>query len=44
VDRSGRKPGGAVELWTMPGGGHAPNLSDAFPKAALDLLVAHPRP
>ena len=41
---SGCKPGGAVELWTIPGGGHGPNLSDAFPKAALDFLAAHPKP
>ncbi|HEY7969597.1 MAG TPA: alpha/beta fold hydrolase [Candidatus Limnocylindrales bacterium] len=41
---SGCKPGGAVELWTIPGGGHAPNLSDAFPTATLDFLVAHPKP
>jgi len=44
TERSGCKPGGAVELWMIPGGGHAPNLSDAFPKAALDFLAAHPRP
>jgi polyhydroxybutyrate depolymerase len=41
---SGCRPGGAVELWTIPGGGHAPNLSEAFPKAALDFLAAHPKP
>src|SRR4029079_443293 len=44
TERSGCKPGGAVELWTIPGGGHAPNLSDAFPKDALDFFAAHPKP
>jgi hypothetical protein len=24
---TGCKPGGAVELWTMPGGGHDPTIS-----------------
>jgi polyhydroxybutyrate depolymerase len=40
----GCRPGGAVELWTIPGGGHAPTTSDAFPSAALDFLAAHPKP
>jgi polyhydroxybutyrate depolymerase len=38
------RPGGAVELWTIPGGGHAPNISTAFPAAVLDFLAAHPKP
>ena len=41
---AGCRAGGAVELWTMPGGGHAPNISDAFPKAVLDFVEAHPKP
>jgi polyhydroxybutyrate depolymerase len=41
---SGCKPGGAAELWTVPGGGHNPDLSDAFPGAVLDFLEAHPKP
>jgi len=41
---TGCRPGGAVELWTMPGGGHAPNISEAFPKAVLDFVEAHPKP
>ena len=42
--RSGCKAGGAVELWTIPGGGHAPSISAGFPTAALDFLAAHPKP
>jgi poly(3-hydroxybutyrate) depolymerase len=38
------QPGGASELWTIPGGGHGPNLSEAFPGAVLDFLEAHPKP
>jgi poly(3-hydroxybutyrate) depolymerase len=41
---SGCRPGGAVELWTIPNGGHGPDLSDAFPAAVLDFFEAHPRP
>ncbi len=41
---TGCRPGGAVELWTMPGGGHGPNLSESFPKAVLDFFEAHPKP
>jgi poly(3-hydroxybutyrate) depolymerase len=45
VDRwSGCRQGGGVELWTIPGGGHAPTLSNAFPDALLDFLEAHPKP
>jgi polyhydroxybutyrate depolymerase len=38
------RPGGAVELWTIPGGSHAPTISSSFPDAALDFLAAHPKP
>jgi len=41
---SGCQPGGAVELWTIPNGGHVPNISAAFPDAVLDFLEAHPKP
>jgi polyhydroxybutyrate depolymerase len=41
---TGCQPGGAVELWTMPNGGHVPTISVAFGKAALDFLEAHPKP
>jgi polyhydroxybutyrate depolymerase len=41
---TGCKPGGAVELWTIPGGGHVPAISSAFGAAVLDFLEAHPKP
>jgi polyhydroxybutyrate depolymerase len=41
---TGCKPGGAVELWTVPGGGHDPTISASFPDAVLDFLQAHPKP
>lgn len=45
VTRStGCKPGGAAELWTVPGGSHDPNISESFPAAVLDFLEAHPKP
>ena len=36
--------GAAVEMWTMPEGVHAPKISNAFPGAVLDFLLAHPKP
>jgi len=41
---SGCRPGGGVELWTVPGGPHGPTLSPAFPGAVLGFLLAHPKP
>jgi len=41
---TGCRPGGAAELWTIPGGGHGPDISDAFPGAVLDFFEAHPKP
>lgn len=41
---SGCKPGGAVELWTIPGGSHVPTISDEFADAVLDFFEAHPKP
>lgn len=41
---AGCRNGTVVQLWTIPGGGHAPTISNAFPDAALDFLVAHPKP
>jgi polyhydroxybutyrate depolymerase len=41
---TGCKPGGAVELWTIPGGSHVPAISSAFGAAVLDFLEAHPKP
>jgi hypothetical protein len=31
-------------LWTIPGGGHVPDISTAFADAVLDFLLAHPKP
>jgi polyhydroxybutyrate depolymerase len=33
-----------VELWTMEGGEHAPNLSANFGPAVIDFLLSHPKP
>ena len=41
---AGCREGGAAELWTIPGGGHGPDISDAFPGAVLDFFEAHPKP
>ena len=41
---TGCKPGGAVELWTIPIGSHVPTISSAFGGAVLDFLEAHPKP
>ncbi len=41
---TGCRPGGAAELWTIPGGSHAPDISAAFPAAVLDFFEAHPKP
>jgi polyhydroxybutyrate depolymerase len=37
-------PGGHVELWTIPGGSHVPNLSTSFAADVIDFLMAHPKP
>jgi polyhydroxybutyrate depolymerase len=37
-------PGGAVELWTINGGGHIPTLSTSFAPKVIDWLLAHPKP
>ena len=41
---SGCQPGGAVELWKIPGGGHVPELAPTFADAVVDFLFAHPKP
>ncbi len=33
----------AVELWTIPGGVHVPQLSPTFTGSLVDFLLAHPR-
>jgi len=37
-------PGGAVELWTIVGGGHAPDRYSYFSSRVIDWLLAHPKP
>ena len=41
---TGCKPGGGVELWTIPGGTHIPTLSTSFGTDVIDFLFAHPKP
>jgi polyhydroxybutyrate depolymerase len=36
--------GYAVELWTIPGGGHVPSLAPGFADKVVDFLMAHPKP
>ena len=42
-------PGGAVELWTINGGGHDPTFysgssASEFAPRVIDWLLAHPKP
>jgi polyhydroxybutyrate depolymerase len=37
-------PGGAVELWTIVGGQHVPQLSAQFALLVIDWLFEHPKP
>jgi polyhydroxybutyrate depolymerase len=37
-------PGGAVELWTIQGGSHRPNLSPEFAPRVINWLFSHPKP
>lgn len=41
---AGCKPGGGVELWTIEGGGHIPEVGDDYRTRLLDFLLAHPKP
>jgi polyhydroxybutyrate depolymerase len=41
---AGCQPGGEVELWTMVGAGHVPNLSAEFSPSVIDYLLSHPKP
>lgn len=43
VDRYGSCARGAVELWTVEGGKHAPRLGAGFAGAVFDFLEAHPK-
>lgn len=41
---SGCKPGGHAKLWTIVGGSHVPNLSQAFTPDVIQFLYDHPKP
>lgn len=41
---TGCAEGGHVEVWTIVGGGHVPDLSPSFPEEVIGFLLAHPRP
>ena len=36
--------GAAVQLWTVPGGGHDPSVSASFADTVLDFMLDHPKP
>ena len=38
------RPGGAVELWMIQGGGHAPDFTDDFGARVVDSLLSHAKP
>jgi polyhydroxybutyrate depolymerase len=44
VEWSGCTSGAAVQLWTIPMGGHVPVISPSFANAVMDFLVDHPKP
>jgi len=41
---SGCPADGAVELWSIEGGGHGPTLSASFTPSLIEFLLAHARP
>ncbi|MBL9004675.1 MAG: prolyl oligopeptidase family serine peptidase [Myxococcales bacterium] len=41
---SGCASDGAVELWTLEGGGHIPAFNAQWPGSIYDFLMAHPKP
>jgi polyhydroxybutyrate depolymerase len=38
------RPGGAVELWMIQGGGHGPDFTDDFGTRVVDFLLSHAKP
>jgi hypothetical protein len=38
------RPGGAVELWMIQGGGHGPDFTDDFGARMVDFLLSHAKP
>jgi polyhydroxybutyrate depolymerase len=41
---TGCSPGGHVELWTIEGAGHVPDLAADFGQAVVEFLLDHPKP
>jgi polyhydroxybutyrate depolymerase len=41
---TGCASGTSVELWSIKGGAHSPNLSAAFSSGLVDFLYGHPKP
>jgi hypothetical protein len=41
---TGCDPGGFVELWTIEGAGHIPDLPASFLGTLVEFLLAHPKP
>ena len=41
---TGCRPGGHVELWTVDGASHVPDIADTFPADLVTFLLAHPKP
>ena len=44
LEWSGCKSGAAVQLWTIPMGGHVPVIAASFADAVMDFLADHPKP
>jgi polyhydroxybutyrate depolymerase len=41
---AGCRPGGVVQLWTIAGADHAPDLSASYAQQLVAFLLAHPKP
>lgn len=41
---TGCAPGGHVELWSIEGGAHGPDLTTDFGEAVVEFLLDHPKP
>jgi hypothetical protein len=40
----GWQGGTTVQLWTIPEGGHTPQIAATLPATLLDVLANHPKP
>lgn len=43
LERYAACPGSAIELWTMQGSGHFPELPPAWAERTIEFLMAHPK-